>query len=66
MKISNPWKLVDSKGTVHYTGIKRDCDKLHNLLLADPSDVSEADEIMWEKELRSISWSGTLSVERNV
>lgn len=35
---------------------------LERVLLADPEDVSENDEIQYEKELRTLSWCGKLRI----
>ena len=54
-------KLIDDNSTLAegeadwIIGLKR-------VLLADPEDVSEEDEIKYEKELRTMSWCGTLKV----
>ena len=35
---------------------------LERVLLADPEDVSEEDELKYETELRTLSWCGRLRI----
>jgi hypothetical protein len=55
-------KLIDSLNNVIATGTEEYVSELHRVLLADPEDVSEEDEIRFETELRSLSWAGSLIV----
>lgn len=55
-------KLIDSLQNVIATGSDDYVIGLHRVLLADPEDVSEDDELRYESELRSLSWAGSLTV----
>lgn len=55
-------KLIDSLHNVIATGSDNYIIGLHRVLLADPEDVSEEDEVTYESELRNLSWAGSLTV----
>lgn len=53
--------LIDSENTIIYEGV--DAKKIFELMKADPADVTEEDEVMYEKELRELTWKGDLRYE---
>lgn len=56
-------KLIDSTNSIIAQGTDEYISELHRVLLAEPADVSEEDEVRFEAELRSIGWQGTLRIE---
>lgn len=53
--------LIDSEDNIIYQG--EDSKGLLSVLLADPEDVSEEDEVKWEEQLRNLEWDGDLRYE---
>ena len=53
--------LVDSEDTIIYEGA--DANQLLFVLNKETDEVTEEDEVRWEKELRNISWKGKLRYE---
>ena len=54
-------KLIDDNKIVA-SGTEDYIIGLERVLLADPEDVSEEDEVKYETELRTISWCGQLRI----
>lgn len=55
-------KLIDSSHQIIATGSDSYIIGLYRVLLADPEDVSEADEIEYEYELKNLKWIGNLTI----
>lgn len=53
--------LVDSENNIIYKGV--DAKELMKVLLKEPEDVTEEDELRFETELRTKSWIGELKYE---
>lgn len=53
--------LVDSSNKIIYEGV--DSKEVLKVLLAHPADVTEGDEIKFETQLRTLSWTGKLRYE---
>lgn len=53
--------LIDSKNNIIYEG--EDSKSLLSVLLAEPEDISEEDELKFEDQLRNLKWIGDLRYE---
>ena len=55
-------KLIDSENTVIYEAYTQEALYVHKLLTGSASEVTEDDEIKYEKQLRS-EWKGNLKIQ---
>ena len=57
-------KIIDNDGNgdIIYESSLPNCKEVHRVLLADPRNISEQDEVMYEHEMRTICFRGKLKI----
>ena len=60
------YNLRDDLGQIIESGSIEFITDLKRVLLADPSNVTEEDEIIFEEYLRNVSWYGNLTINEQV
>lgn len=54
--------LIDDLDCIIESGSEEYITDLYRVLTAEPEDVSEQDEVMYEFQLRNITWTGKLRI----